>query len=523
MARGNEASGLERAQRIHGDGEMARRIREKDWSATALGPLGAWSDSLVATLNLILASSETFAVYWGAEQILLYNDEYRKLLDVKHPAALGRSGPEVWAEAWTLIGPQIQAAFERGETTSVAEALIPILVGDRLQDGWFSYSFHPVYEDGRIVAVGNPGRDITASVQARMALSASEARLGQLLDATTDAVVGVGRDWRITYMNPAAERVYGQGRGLVGCALWEEFPGAAYEGSPYVEHYERAMHEGIAGSFEASYGEPLNIWIHLEVYPTADGIVVFSQDVTQKRLAQAALIQNEKLAAVGRLASSIAHEINNPLEAVTNLLYLARTSDDVAEMRTYLMTADLELRRTSAIASQTLRFHRQATRRIAVTCDDLIGSVLGIHQTRLMNARVRVEKRKRAMTPVLCFDGEIRQVLSNLVSNAIDAMGGTGGRLVMRSREGHDWGTGRSGLVITVADTGPGMAKAVLGKLFSAFFTTKGIGGTGLGLWISQEIVERHRGRIRLRSSQMPGHTGTVFTVFLPFEAAGSG
>ena len=124
----------------------------------------------------------------------------------------------------------------------------------------------------------------------------------------------------------------------------------------------------------------------------------------------------------------------------------------------------------------------------------------------------------RAHRPVLCFDGEIRQVLGNLIGNAIDVMG-KGGRLPIRSREGHQWKTGSEGLVLTVADTGPGMSPKTMAKVFDAFFTTKGIGGTGLGLWISKEIVERHHGHFGVRSSQRPGTAGTVFTLFLPFTA----
>jgi signal transduction histidine kinase len=157
---------------------------------------------------------------------------------------------------------------------------------------------------------------------------------------------------------------------------------------------------------------------------------------------------------------------------------------------------------------------------VEVSCDDLTASVLGIHRSRLLKARIAVELRKRAERKVVCFDGEIRQVLGNLISNAIDAMQTNGGRLIVRSREARDWRTDRPGLVLTVADSGPGMSKATVKRVFEAFYTTKGAAGTGLGLWISRDIMERHRGRIAVRSSQMPGRSGTVFTVFLPFEAA---
>ena len=155
-----------------------------------------------------------------------------------------------------------------------------------------------------------------------------------------------------------------------------------------------------------------------------------------------------------------------------------------------------------------------------MSCSDLFGETLSVYQGRLVNSGIDVEKRKRAKRPAECFEGEIRQVLSNFISNAIDAMHPGGGRLVLRSREATQWTTGEKGLVLTVADTGPGISPEQQKKIFDAFYTTKGIGGTGLGLWISKEIVERHCGAIRLRSSQAPEHHGTVFSLYLPFSAS---
>ena len=119
----------------------------------------------------------------------------------------------------------------------------------------------------------------------------------------------------------------------------------------------------------------------------------------------------------------------------------------------------------------------------------------------------------------MCFDGEIRQVLNNLVGNALDAMPAGGGKVLLRSRDATNWRTGEQGLTITVADTGTGMSPQTLKKLFDAFYTTKGLGGTGLGLWISKEIVTRHRGTLLVRSRQTPGRSGTIFTMFLPYDA----
>ena len=259
---------------------------------------------------------------------------------------------------------------------------------------------------------------------------------------------------------------------------------------------------------------------------TICGTLVVCTETTRRFLAeqrqitsQAALMQTEKLAAVGRLASSIAHEINNPLESVTNLIYLARESAWNPETREYLDIADRELRRVSVIANQTLRFHKQSSKPQWITCEGLIGSALSVYQGRLVNSSVEVERCTRAASLVLCFEGEIQQVLSNLIINAIDAMHPHGGRLLIRSREGTDWKTGRKGLILTVADTGSGMSSDTAAKIFEPFFTTKEIGGTGLGLWVSYEIVERHGGTLAVRSSQRKGHSGTVFTLFLPFEA----
>jgi signal transduction histidine kinase len=221
---------------------------------------------------------------------------------------------------------------------------------------------------------------------------------------------------------------------------------------------------------------------------------------------------------VGRLASSIAHEINNPLESVMNLLYLARNASP-AETQSFLDLADQEIQRVSIIANQTLRFHKQASKPQPTTSADLFATVMSIYVGRLRNAHIQVEKKFRTDESVICFQGDVRQVLNNLVGNAIEAMP-FGGRLLIRSRKGHDWRTGRPGLVLTIADNGTGISPAVQRHIFDAFFTTKGTAGNGLGLWVSQEIVDRHHGRLRVRSSRRPGRSGTTFTLFLPLEPA---
>jgi signal transduction histidine kinase len=394
------------SHRIIGTGEMADRVRAYDWSSTSLGPIESWSKELVTIVNLTLCSPSPARTMWGPDYILIYNDGYRPIPGPRHPEALGKSARDIYGEAWHVVGPLLDAAFTRGETCYYEKLAIPLETGNGVQNFYLSYSFNPIYEDGKIAGLFGPLHDMTGQVVAE-----------KERDALTKA-----------------------------------------------------------------------------------------------------LLQSEKLAAVGRLASSIAHEINNPLESVMNLIYLARQHAVVPETQQYLDVADQEIRRISIIANQTLRFHKQPSNPQAISCLELYSSVLSIYEGRLRNSNIMVEKRLQTEQPVVCFGGDIRQVLSNLVSNAIDAMP-TGGRLLLRNREATHWATGRKGIVLTVADTGGGMDAETFGNIFDAFFTTKGIAGTGLGLWVSQEIVERHNGALKVRTSQRKGCCGTVFALFLPFEA----
>jgi two-component system sporulation sensor kinase C len=276
-------------------------------------------------------------------------------------------------------------------------------------------------------------------------------------------------------------------------------------------------------------------WNELSLSPirNLDGrlthFVGIQSDVTARIEVEAALRESEKLAAVGRLASSIAHEINNPLESVMNLVYLAQHAETLADARLYLLTADGELDRVKLITTQSLRFFKQSTKPQAVNASELLDAVLNLYQPRLLNAGICVQRRERSTQSIVCMESEIRQVLNNLVGNAIDAMhrpvsvGEPPARLLIRTRAGHDWASNRPGVVVTIADTGHGIDPITLKNIYKAFYTTKGIGGTGLGLWISSEIVSRHHGRLLVRTSQRPSpqrsnQGGTIFELFLPLE-----
>jgi PAS domain S-box-containing protein len=250
------------------------------------------------------------------------------------------------------------------------------------------------------------------------------------------------------------------------------------------------------------------------------GVIVL--DASDRKRSEEALRKSEKLAVTGRLAASIAHEINNPLEAITNLLFLLRnytTLDDNA--LNYVTMADYEVRRIAEITQQTLRFYRQSTLPARASMAELLDSILALYQGRLNALNLRVERDYEPEMDLFCFAGEIRQVFANLVGNSIDAAG-DGARLMVRARRSRNWkNPSEAGVRFAVADTGSGMEPEVRDRIFEAFFTTKEVTGTGLGLWVSQEILLKHRGIVHVRSRaanpNFPGRsTGTVFEIFLP-------
>ncbi len=240
--------------------------------------------------------------------------------------------------------------------------------------------------------------------------------------------------------------------------------------------------------------------------------------MAQRRKTEVALLQSEKLAVAGRLAASIAHEINNPLEAVTNLLFLIGASSSLEETKIYAETAADELARVSEIAIHTLKFFRQLSKPTSVYLSELVESALVLYRARLVSARVTVQKDFRACPPMTAMAGELRQVVVNLVGNALDAMR-SGGTLSIRIDHGREYSNGsRPGVRLTIADSGAGISPEIKSRLFQPFVSTKGDTGTGLGLWVSSEIVRKHGGTIKFKSSSSPPATWTVFSIFLPSQ-----
>ena len=339
-----------------------------------------------------------------------------------------------------------------------------------------------------------------------------------ITDALPALVAYIDRDFRYVRANQTYEVWFGFKAAEIEGRMVDEVLGDAAD--PVRTRLLQALN-GIPQQFEAEFKTLQGKrFVSISHMPDADesgyvrGVIVQANDVTARRREEELLRRTEKLAAVGKLASSIAHEINNPLEAVTNLLYLAKGSYDLEESRQYLQAAEDELARVSAIASQTLRFHKQSTGPVECDAVQLLSGTLAIYRSRLAG-KTRLEERYRGTLPICCHDGEARQVLNNLVGNALDAMP-QGGVLKVRIQGAHSPTTGAQGVAFTVADTGSGMSRATVESIFEAFFTTKGMNGTGLGLWVSKEIIDRHNGTLRLKTSQGPRHHGTIFRLFLP-------
>jgi PAS domain S-box-containing protein len=349
------------------------------------------------------------------------------------------------------------------------------------------------------------------------ATSLSE-ELSALIEASPVGIIRFRQDRTIASWSAAAERMLGwKAEEIIGHPLpvapnsthdWSELVGKLAGGASLV-HVETRQVRKDGSIMEALVsGAPIR---------NASGqdreFIGVIADSTELKLAKEALIRTEKLSAAGRLAASIAHEINNPLEAVTNLLYLARSSRD--QTQEFLAMADEELARVTHLTKQTLGFYRDDGAPAAVNISALVESVLNIYQSKLKGKQIRVVKELRAETELSTVAGEVRQVLSNLVANAIDAAP-TQGVITIRTKPVCANGTGVPGIQVTVADNGSGIDAALKSKIWEPFFTTKKDVGTGLGLWVSKQIIEKHGGSIRFRSS----NHGTLFVVFLPSMSA---
>jgi two-component system, sporulation sensor kinase E len=375
----------------------------------------------------------------------------------------------------------------------------------------------PVHDDdGKLTAWLGTTTEVDELQQARDALRASEERIRVALKNLPVILYSTDRQLRYTWIQ-RAHKAYPPER-ILGRRDIDLDPEKFRE----VNQFKRSVLEsGVAGRQEIV----LVIDGKVEIYdyfaePLRDadgnivGLTVAAIDITNMRRAEEALRKAEKLAVVGRLASSIAHEINNPLESVVNALYLIRVCSDPVEREELVRMAEEELARVSHVVTHSLRFSRQSTAPTLHQLSTIADSALGLYQGRLRNTPIRLIRDFRPAQPLLCLEGELRQVFANLIGNAIDAT--AQGTICLRIREGHDPRSGVPCLRVTVADKGSGIDDGMRDRLFEPFATTKENVGTGLGLWVTAEILKRHHATIRVRSSRRAGNSGTVFAITFP-------
>ena len=287
----------------------------------------------------------------------------------------------------------------------------------------------------------------------------------------------------------------------------------------------RAIDEG--GSFVEEYRVPLPSggvrWIACQGAAIADstGKVVkisgYGGDVTRRKLADQALLHNAKMAVAGRLIATIAHEINNPLDAAMNIVYLLRSGVPEDEQASLLDEATLQLERISQISRQTLNFSRTSVRAALSKPSSLIDETLRLLGPKLRLAQIDVTTEVRADSDFYCERREAQQILTNIVNNAVEAAQGPG-KLRIRIANSVEWSHRKQhGIRITIADTGPGMSREVLERIFEPFFTTKEGTGTGLGMWVVRELIRKQNGTLSISSSTAKSHHGTAVSLFIPF------
>ena len=340
----------------------------------------------------------------------------------------------------------------------------------------------------------------------------------ELLELATEAIIVRDLHSAIRFWNSGAESLYGwRSDEVIGHNLHQVLHTVFPTSHDEVEATLRSRRSWQGNLIQrARDGREIIVSTRKVVNREGDAILEIQRDITAQMQAEEALRQTEKLAAMGRVAGIIAHEINNPLEAITNAFYLLRNHPSLdEEARYYANLAEQELQRAAHITRQTLSFYRDSKQPIPVSVTDLLDNVVDLQQRPILAGHINLEKRYRSTGVVRGFPGELRQVFLNLISNAIQAMP-SGGTLRLRVAEATDWPTRRRGIAVAITDTGNGIRREDARRLFQPFFTTKSAKGTGLGLWISKGIVQKYEGTIAFRSFYTPSGCCTCFRVFLP-------
>jgi PAS domain S-box-containing protein len=404
-------------------------------------------------------------------------------------------------------GEQI-AHFESERRTKDGREIVVSLTISPLKD-----------KDGRVVGVSKIVRDITYQRQ----LDQIRFLLAAIVESSDDAIISKDLNGIITSWNRAAERTFGYSEAeIVGASILTLIP------TDLRAEEEEILQKIQAGERISHYetvrlnknGDRLEVSVTISPLKDSSGRVIGAskvlRNISDRKRLEHAVVQAEKIAATGKMAATIAHEINNPLESVLNLIYLARTNaSDPDQVVTFLSSAEAELVRVSHIAKQTLGYYRENTAAVSVSLPELVKDTLKIYEPKLTASGIRIATKFDTNPQIVLRRGEMIQVISNLVTNAMYAMP-SGGTLTASVKDATE--AGCRGVLLSIEDTGEGIPAESVERVFEPFFTTRSSTGTGIGLWIATQFVKGHRGRIAVKSSVDPASHGTTMSIFLPFD-----
>jgi PAS domain S-box-containing protein len=382
---------------------------------------------------------------------------------------------------------------------------------------------------GNVVRWFGTNTDISEQRRIEQALRQSEERWATTLRSIGDAVISTCAQGKIIFMNDVAQTLTGwtlvdaQGKDLETVFNIVNEVTRIKPENPVSRALRLGQVVGLANHTALISRDGTEYPIEDSAAPIRNkdgeitGVVLVFHDVVEKRKAEKALQNSERLATTGRLAATLAHEIHNPLDTVGNLLYLLDQAPDLGESREYVLLAAQEVARVTQMTRHMLAFQRESNKPVPVNIAEILDSVVVLFERKIQSAGIQVEKRVEFEQEFLGLPGEMRQVFANLFGNAVEAVG-KNGKIRLSASAAHNWRTGEFGLRVVVADNGPGIPANIRGKIFDPFFTTKGEAGTGLGLWITSGIVHNSGGTLSLRSVTRDGRTGACFSVFLPIK-----
>lgn len=345
--------------------------------------------------------------------------------------------------------------------------------------------------------------------------------LAAIVESSDDAIVSKDLNGRITSWNGAATRILGYtAEEMIGESILRLVPA-------HLHDDERRIIENIKAGKRIEHFETVRLAkdgqlreVSLTISPVRDesgtiiGASKILRDISQRKRMEISLVQAEKIAATGRMAATIAHEINNPLEAVVNLLYLAKLKATDREQMEYLSAAESEVGRVSHIAKQTLGFYRENAAAVRESLAGLTAEAVRVYEPKLRSGNIQLQTHFESHREIEMRKGEMMQVISNLVANSIYAMP-NGGRLTISVVDAAE---PRDGVLLTLEDTGVGIPEKNLARIFDAFFSTRTNIGTGIGLFVARQFVEGHGGTLSVESSTHAERHGTKMVIFLPAD-----